>query len=189
MAAGRPRSTADFLRFLSRGLEGTGDDALLEAREHGQRALESGESLVDLIGALGEALLARLGTDEDPEAAAVVRGGLDIAQAMVVPFQMTVDRYRSGVAGPQEAAATERDFLSRMSHDLRTPLNAILGCAELLDLDELTVSQREAVTDILDAGRHLLMLINELKDGSRPGYQGPAEVEGPPGSARRTRPA
>ena len=51
-----------------------------------------------------------------------------------------------------------------MSHDLRTPLNAMLGFAQLLDMDNLTADQRESVTQILEAGRHLLDLMNEVLD-------------------------
>jgi CheY-like chemotaxis protein len=54
-----------------------------------------------------------------------------------------------------------------MSHDLRTPLNAVLGFAQLLDMDNLTEDQRESVTQILEAGRHLLELMNEVLDISR----------------------
>lgn len=59
------------------------------------------------------------------------------------------------------------EFLSRMSHELRTPLNAILGFAQLLELDDLTINQREGVAHILKGGRHLLTLINEVLDIAR----------------------
>jgi PAS domain S-box-containing protein len=65
------------------------------------------------------------------------------------------------------ANRAKSEFLSRMSHELRTPLNAILGFAQLLELDELSSEQRDAVTHILRGGRHLLNLINEVLDLSR----------------------
>ena len=64
----------------------------------------------------------------------------------------------------ERADRAKSEFLSRMSHDLRTPLNAMLGFAELLDMDNLTDDQRESVTQILEAGRHLLNLMNEVLD-------------------------
>ena len=71
----------------------------------------------------------------------------------------------------QEAAdaanRSKSEFLSRMSHELRTPLNAVLGFGQLLEIDELTDAQREAVDHILKGGRHLLDLINEVLDISR----------------------
>ncbi len=67
------------------------------------------------------------------------------------------------------AATREKDeFLSRMSHELRTPLTAILGFGQLLQLEErLHQEDREAIDQIVKAGRHLLELINDLLDISR----------------------
>ncbi len=65
------------------------------------------------------------------------------------------------------ANAATGEFLSRMSHELRTPLNAILGFAQLLDRDDLTSDQSDAVHQIMRGGRHLLALINEVLDISR----------------------
>ncbi len=67
----------------------------------------------------------------------------------------------------ERANRAKSEFVSRMSHDLRTPLNAMLGFAQLLDMDNLTPDQRESVTQILEAGRHLLDLMNEVLDISR----------------------
>lgn len=67
----------------------------------------------------------------------------------------------------ERANRAKSEFVSRMSHDLRTPLNAVLGFAQLLDMDNLTSDQRESVTQILEAGRHLLDLMNEVLDISR----------------------
>ena len=58
-------------------------------------------------------------------------------------------------------------FLSRMSHELRTPMNAILGFTQMLKLEDLKHNQYEFVDEILNAGYHLLELINELLDLSR----------------------
>ncbi|MCW2541254.1 MAG: sensor protein [Frankiales bacterium] len=65
------------------------------------------------------------------------------------------------------ANRAKSEFLSRMSHELRTPLNAVLGFAQLLELDELTQGQTDAVRHILRGGRHLLELINDVLDISR----------------------
>ena len=62
------------------------------------------------------------------------------------------------------------EFLSRMSHELRTPLNAMLGFAQLLELDPrhpLTDAQRPWVSQIQQAGWHLLEMINDVLDLSR----------------------
>jgi CheY-like chemotaxis protein len=53
-----------------------------------------------------------------------------------------------------------------MSHELRSPLNAILGFAQLLESTSPlpTASQKENIAQILQAGWHLLKLINEVLD-------------------------
>ena len=65
------------------------------------------------------------------------------------------------------ANQAKSEFLSRMSHELRTPLNAILGFAQLMELEAGDNAHREGVQQILQAGRHLLDLINEVLDISK----------------------
>jgi PAS domain S-box-containing protein len=67
----------------------------------------------------------------------------------------------------ERASQAKNEFLSRMSHELRTPLNAVIGFGQLLALDDMSPSQNEAAEQILQAGRHLLELINEVLDISR----------------------
>ena len=71
---------------------------------------------------------------------------------------------RSAQLDAQRANTAKDEFLSRISHELRTPLNAVIGFAQLLELDELTPSQDEAVGHILHGGRHLLAMINDVLD-------------------------
>ncbi|MEP6560933.1 MAG: PAS domain S-box protein, partial [Nakamurella sp.] len=55
----------------------------------------------------------------------------------------------------ERANIAKDEFLSRISHELRTPLNAVIGFTQLLELDELTPAQNDAVGHILRGGRHL----------------------------------
>ena len=67
----------------------------------------------------------------------------------------------------QEATRMKSAFLATMSHELRTPLNGIIGFSEFL-VDEkpgpLNPKQKEYLEDILNSGRHLLQLINDVLD-------------------------
>ena len=67
----------------------------------------------------------------------------------------------------ERANAAKSEFLSRMSHELRTPLNAILGFSQILQMEEDMEPLMDVVSDIHDAGKHLLLLINEVLDISR----------------------
>ena len=74
---------------------------------------------------------------------------------------------RKRVEEVERASKAKSDFLSRMSHELRTPLNAILGFGQLLERQGPTPVQKNRIAHILNAGRHLLNLINEILDISR----------------------
>lgn len=70
----------------------------------------------------------------------------------------------------QRVSRMKSDFLANMSHELRTPLNAIIGFSEILldqHFGELNEVQQDYLTDVLESGRHLLSLINDILDLSK----------------------
>ena len=79
--------------------------------------------------------------------------------------ETSVER-ESAKAAAEQANLAKSEFLSSMSHELRSPLNAILGFAQLLNSDSPppTPSQAASIDQILQAGWHLLKLINEILD-------------------------
>ncbi|WP_017314584.1 ATP-binding response regulator [Mastigocladopsis repens] len=69
-----------------------------------------------------------------------------------------------------EASRLKSQFLATMSHELRTPMNAIIGFSQLLlrpKCGQLTDQQTDMVQRILNNGKHLLMLLNEVLDFSK----------------------
>lgn len=70
----------------------------------------------------------------------------------------------------EAANMAKSEFLANMSHELRTPLNSIIGFSEVLKdgmAGPVTDAQKEYTNDILESGRHLLSIINDILDLSR----------------------
>jgi diguanylate cyclase (GGDEF)-like protein/PAS domain S-box-containing protein len=70
----------------------------------------------------------------------------------------------------QSENIAKSEFLANMSHELRTPLNAIIGFSEILQdqtFGKINERQSKYVTHVLNSGRHLLQLINEILDLSK----------------------
>ena len=74
----------------------------------------------------------------------------------------------------EEAKNFRGQFLANMSHELRTPLNAIIGFSQtMLDFPamydgvELPPQYRQDMQQILQSGKHLLNIINDILDLSK----------------------
>ncbi|MEA5620783.1 ATP-binding protein [Cronbergia sp. UHCC 0137] len=66
-----------------------------------------------------------------------------------------------------EAARIKSQFLATISHELRTPMNAIIGFSQILlrpKFGELTNQQKDMIERILNNGKNLLLLLNEVLD-------------------------
>lgn len=96
--------------------------------------------------------------------------------AEIVGYRLNINEHKQAetelARAKQEAedsSLAKTEFLSRISHELRTPLNAILGFSQLMQMDNATLpdNQRQYIGEIIDAGEHLLHLVNEVLDLSR----------------------
>lgn len=84
----------------------------------------------------------------------------------------------------EESGRVKTSFLANISHELRTPLNALLGMAQLLDRAELEKPHRDHVKVMLEAGRALQMLLDDVIALSRDEHPGPDESSDPAQAAR-----
>ena len=76
---------------------------------------------------------------------------------------LDVARERAEVASRAKSA-----FLSNISHEIRSPLNSILGFTELLSREaDIPARHRSTLSRVLDSGRHLLALINDVLNISK----------------------
>ncbi|MBP2029555.1 signal transduction histidine kinase [Methanohalophilus levihalophilus] len=67
----------------------------------------------------------------------------------------------------EEASLAKDEFLANMSHEFKTPLNSIIGFSDVLlkeAFGDLNDKQKQYVVNVIENGRHLLFLINDILD-------------------------
>lgn len=80
------------------------------------------------------------------------------------------ERLRLSNTELERASRLKDEFLANVSHELRTPLNTILILSETLyegTYGAVNDRQLQALTDVMEGGRHLLALINDILDLSK----------------------
>ena len=171
---------------LSR-LTGYGEDELLGQDESIFLGLEGDEeALASLRAAKAE------GRSETVEMRCRRKdGGVFLAEVVLAPavddfgerhalallITDTTHKYRLKAIEESDGGARLRSsdedfrFTANLIHELRTPLNAIIGFADVLHSEIFGAlphdKYREYAVDILESGRHLLELVNEILDLSK----------------------
>lgn len=86
-------------------------------------------------------------------------------------LEHTVAQRTAQLAEAKEAAETANHaksaFVANMSHEIRTPLNAVLGLAKSIVREDHGRKSGQSAARILEAGEHLLGVINDVLDFSR----------------------
>ena len=85
----------------------------------------------------------------------------------------------------ESASLAKSQFLANMSHEIRTPLNGVLGLAQVMASEKLDPEHAEKVELILDAGKSLLVLLNDVLDLSKI-EAGKLEIATAPGDVMQT---
>ncbi|MCD4820842.1 MAG: PAS domain S-box protein [Methanococcoides sp.] len=70
----------------------------------------------------------------------------------------------------EAANRAKSEFLANMSHELRTPLNSIIGFSQLLNSNPFGNLNEKEINysyNIMDSGKHLLSLINDILEISK----------------------
>ncbi len=143
------------------------------------RALQAGAARIG-AGALDHRLEVRTGDELEALAGEFNRMAGQLQESYARLEQKVEERTRELARSVQElkalghqlevASKHKSQFLANVSHELRTPLNAIIGFSEVLLDPSLEVNEEKRsrfLTHILNSGKHLLHLINEILDLSK----------------------
>ena len=85
----------------------------------------------------------------------------------ITELKAAAEATSAALAAAQRLAQVKSEFLANMSHEIRTPLNAVLGLARIGARDTGDPPTRDTFARILDAGEHLLGVINDVLDISK----------------------
>jgi PAS domain S-box-containing protein len=109
-----------------------------------------------------EANCAIIRNPETGEREGVVVAARDVTERVELELLLTRARRQA-----ENAARAKSEFLANMSHEIRTPMNGVLGFAELLLQGELDPVQQRYAEMIVQSGRSMMMLLNDVLDLSK----------------------
>ncbi|WP_162291013.1 ATP-binding protein [Erythrobacter colymbi] len=92
----------------------------------------------------------------------VVVAARDVTERVELELLLTRARRHA-----ENAARAKSEFLANMSHEIRTPMNGVLGFAELMLQGDLEEDQRRFAELIVQSGRSMMMLLNDVLDLSK----------------------
>jgi len=96
----------------------------------------------------------------------ILKGGIGIVEDITERNELEKSLLKAKKAA-EAANRTKSGFIANMSHELRTPLNSVIGFSDLLlegAFGTLNGKQAKYVNNILNSGKHLLEIINNLLD-------------------------
>ena len=140
-----------------------GTDALKSMRRAGLKTFDQELRLKGADGAYRwMQMRARLLEGAEAGCGTVIASLVDLSASKALEADL-----RAAKEAAEAASRAKSEFLANMSHEIRTPLNGVLGMAQSLDDDDLSPAQHEKVAIILDSGRSLTALLNDVLDLSK----------------------
>lgn len=91
-----------------------------------------------------------------------------LASGLEAQVQVRTAELETALVRAESGTRAKSEFLAMMSHELRTPLNAVIGFSEVMEMEAFGPighdNYKGYVGDILQSGRFLLSMINEILD-------------------------
>lgn len=106
-----------------------------------------------------EASVSKIASDDGFVFSVILR---DVSERQAYEAALRAAKQKAETASQAKSA-----FLATMSHEIRTPMNGVLGLLGVLEHSELDPSQRDMIVTALDAGRGLMVILNDILDYSR----------------------
>ncbi|MDY7097416.1 MAG: ATP-binding protein [Pseudomonadota bacterium] len=99
---------------------------------------------------------------ETGEREGIIISARDVTERVELELLLTRARRHA-----ENAASAKSEFLANMSHEIRTPMNGVLGFAELMLQGELEPETRRHTEMIVESGRSMMLLLNDILDLSK----------------------
>jgi len=148
------------------GGEASGD----KAREHVKRAFDEGFCRFEWmhLSATGEyipceVILVKVENRGEPIVAAYIRDLSELDKTLNAMYKAQ-DDLGLALEAAEDNAKAKSEFLDNMSHELRTPMNAILGFLRMAARTDLSVEQRNYITEAESSAKKLLRIIDDVLD-------------------------
>jgi PAS domain S-box-containing protein len=153
------------------------DDVLVHHPEWARRLLLEEALPAVLAGQTwsGEtAFLTRTGEEVPTLQVLFAHGGTEPGEQLITTIAHDISEMKRAQVAIEEARheaeranGAKSQVLANLSHELRTPLTSVIGFSEMLadgHYGEVSARQRECLGNIVEAGHHLLDLINDVLD-------------------------